>query len=67
MVVSELIESITTMPEKFAEVATQGVVEGFLVAMGAVLVGVPVAFFGILVLGAIVELILPDSVSAKHP
>lgn len=67
MVVSELIQSVIDMPDKFADVATQGPIEGFLVAMGGLLVALPLALFGILVLGAIVDLILPDSISAKYP
>lgn len=67
MVVSELIESIVDLPGEFAEVIAQGPIEAFLVGMGALLVGIPMLVFGVLVLGAVVDLIRPDSTAVRHP
>lgn len=66
-VVSRLVQSIVDMPGEFAEVAGQGPIEALLVLMGAILVGLPVAFFGVLVLGAIADLVTPESFGAEHP
>lgn len=66
-VLSRLVQSIVDMPGEFAEVAGQGPIEALLVLMGAILVGLPVAFFGVLVLGALVDLVTPESFGAEHP
>ncbi len=66
-VLSELFQSIIDMPGEFAGVATQGPIEALLVLMGGLLVVVPSAFFGILVLGAVVDLITPEKFGATHP
>lgn len=64
---TRLIDSIIDMPGEFADVATQGPIEGFLVLMGALLVGVSTTYFGVLVFGALVELVTPESFGAEHP
>jgi hypothetical protein len=66
-VLSDLIQSIVDMPAEFADIAAQGPIEAFLILMGAVLVGAPVAFFGLLVFGAVIEFITPDSSAVRHP
>jgi hypothetical protein len=66
-VLSRLVESIVDMPGEFAEVATQGPIEGLLVLSGAILVGAPLVFFSLLVLGALVDLVTPESFGATHP
>lgn len=66
-VLSELIQSIIDMPGEFADVALQGPVEAILVLSGAILVGLPLALFTYLVLGAAVDLVLPESFGASYP
>jgi hypothetical protein len=66
-VLSELIQSIIDMPGEFADVALQGPVEAILVLSGAILVGLPLLLFTYLVLGAAVELVLPESFGASYP
>lgn len=64
---SELVDSIIQMPAEFADVALQGPIEATLVLIGALLVGLPTAFFGYLVAGAAVDTVLPESFGAEHP
>jgi hypothetical protein len=66
-VISELIDSIIAMPGEFADVATQGPVEGLLVLIGALFVIVPSVALGYLTLGVVVDLLLPDSSEISHP
>ena len=66
--VSDVIDALVHAPkEEFADVAAQGPVEAFLVAMGAVLVGAPLVFFGLLVAGVVAELVLPETIAERHP
>ena len=64
---SDLIQSIIDMPGEFADIALQGPVEALLVLTGAVLVGAPLALFTYLLVGAAVELVLPESFGASYP
>lgn len=64
---TDLIESILEAPGEFIDVALQGPVEGFLVLMGALLVGGPLIFSTFLLLGVVVDLITPESFGATHP
>lgn len=64
---TDLVQSIIDMPGEFAGVMAQGPVEALLVVMGAVLVTVPAAFFAVLVAGAAIEFVVPDSVRETHP
>jgi hypothetical protein len=64
---SDLIDSIIDMPGEFADVAAQGPVEGLLVLLGALFVIVPTAYFGYLVTGALVDLVIPESFGETHP
>jgi len=66
-VLSDLIQSIIDMPGEFADVAAQGPIEGTLVLIGALLVVVPSIIFGYLVLGAVVDVVIPDSSSMSYP
>jgi hypothetical protein len=66
-VLTRLVESIVDMPGEFADVAAQGPIEALLVLSGAILVGLPVAFFGVLLLGALADLVTPESFGAEHP
>jgi hypothetical protein len=64
---TDLIEDTLAMPGEFADVATQGPIEGILLALGALLILGASAVFGVLTLGALVELVIPDSTGATHP
>ena len=64
---SRFIESLIEMPAKFAEVATQGPIEGLLVLFGALFVGAPLLYFGYLSTGALIAPLLPESFGAEHP
>lgn len=64
---SRFIESLIEMPAKFAEVATQGPIEGLLVLFGALFVGAPLLYFGYLSTGALLSPLLPESFGAEHP
>jgi len=66
-VLSELVQSIIDMPGEFADVALQGPVEAMLVLSGAILVGLPLVLFTYLLLGAAVELVLPESFGTSYP
>jgi len=64
---SDLVKDIVDMPGKFADVAAQGPIEGLLVHFGALFVTIPLAVFGVLVLGALVDLLTPDATAVQHP
>lgn len=64
---SRLIDSVIQAPGEFVDVATQGPAEGLLVLFGALFIGLPLGFFAILVLGALVDLVTPESFGATHP
>ncbi len=67
-IVSDVVDALVHAPRKeFADVAAQGPVEAFLVAMGAVLVGAPLLVLGVLVAGAAAELVVPDAIGERHP
>ncbi|MFW6434760.1 MAG: hypothetical protein ACOCY1_00110 [Halovenus sp.] len=66
-VLSELVQSVIDMPGEFADVALQGPVEAILVLSGAILVGLPLLLFTYLLVGAAVELVLPESFGASYP
>lgn len=66
-ILSRFIDSLIQTPGEFADVAAQGPAEAILVLMGAILVGAPLIFFVVLVLGAAVELVMPESFGAEHP
>ena len=66
-ILSRLVDSMMEAPGEFVDVATQGPIEGLLVLFGAIFVGAPLVFFGVLVLGAAVDLVTPESFGAEHP
>jgi hypothetical protein len=67
MVLVELIDSSIDLVGEFVSVASQGPVEGFLVLISTLILAVSVGTFGILVLGAVVDLLTPGSEGATHP
>ena len=66
-ILSDLQDSAQNLPGEFADVAAQGPVESALLAMGAFLVFAPMIGFGYLVLGAVLELLRPDSSAVQNP
>jgi len=60
---TELIQSVLDMPGEFAAVATHDPLSALLVAIGGLLVLVSAGYFGILTLGAAVNLVTggPDA------
>jgi len=66
-ILSRLIEDTIAMPGKFAEVAGHDPIAAVLLLIGAVLVLFSSAVFGILSLGAVVDLIFPGSRGETHP
>lgn len=64
---TELVEDTLEVPGKFADVAAQGPIEAILVAFGALFVLGASAVFGVLTLGAVVDLLTPESMEATHP
>jgi len=66
-VIVELFGSTVEMVGRFAEIALQGPVPGLLLLVGAVLVLGASAVFGVLTLGAVVDLLKPDSPGVTYP
>lgn len=66
-VVSDLVDSFREAPGLFADVATHDPISAILVAMGGLIIAASVGAFGILVLGAVVDLLTPGSKGINHP
>ena len=64
---SKLLDSLLATPGEFIDVATAGPAEAILVLFGALFIAPPLIFFAILVLGAVVDLVTPESFGATHP
>lgn len=64
---SDLIDSIVEMPGEFAAVATNDPVSAVLVALGTLLIAFSMGVFGYLTLGALVDLVIPDSTGRAPP
>ena len=67
MVLAELVESMLEAPGQFVDIATHDPISALLVAVGGLIITVSVGFFAILVAGALVELVIPDSSEKSHP
>lgn len=61
MVIGQLLESIVRLPGEFAAVAMHDPLSALLMAVGAIFVALPVGYVGLLVLGAVAELLSPSS------
>lgn len=61
MFIEELIQSIIDMPGEFADVATADPLSAVLVAIGGLLTFAAMAVFGGLTLGAVVDLLTPET------
>jgi len=62
-----ILENLTQMVDLFGNVATSGPLSAVLVAMGALLVIGPSALLGYLAAGALVDLVIPDSLGRSPP
>jgi hypothetical protein len=58
-ILSDLLDSIVEFPSAIGEVAAQSPITAVLVAIGALLIGVSMAVFGYLSLGAAVDFVTP--------
>jgi hypothetical protein len=65
--VSQLVDSILTVPWEFLDVATRDPIAGVLVAFGALFVFASVGAFGALTLGAVLDLLTPSRVGREPP
>lgn len=63
---TDLLESIVTLPGAFADVAMQGPIAALLVGLGALFVGLAVLAGGALTIGALVDLITPTRRDRVH-
>lgn len=62
---SQLVDSIVEMPDLFADVAAVDPLSALLLVVGALLVGVSVGVFGVLSLGAVLNLVSPELESGR--
>lgn len=60
MFIRQLFQSILDMPGAFSDVATADPISGVLLAVGGIITLFAVAFFGILVLGSLIDLLTPE-------
>ncbi|MEF8813899.1 MAG: hypothetical protein V5A55_08775 [Halovenus sp.] len=67
MVLGRLVRSILETPEKFAEVAMHDPISALLVVVGAVIVLASLGVFGLLVAGAGLDLIRPETAGETYP
>ena len=63
---ARLIQSILDAPGQFAPAATQDPISAILIVFGGLFVLAASAVFGVLTLGAVVDLILPGSSGTTH-
>ena len=64
---TELIDSLVAFPSEIGAVATNSVVGAVLVATGTLLMLVSFGVLGYLTLGALVDLVIPDSTGRSPP
>ncbi len=64
---SDLVSSIVDAPGTFADIAAHDPLSAILLGIGGLLIGASVAVFGILVVGAVVELFTPSSAGKSFP
>jgi len=65
--VSELVDSALTAPEEFIDIATRDPISAVLIAFGALFVFASVGAFGVLTLGAVLDLVTPSRIGRKPP
>lgn len=64
---TELIDSLVTLPQEIAGVALSGPIPFILVVVGSLLFALSFAVFGYLALGAAVDLLVPDFSGRSPP
>lgn len=67
MVLAELLESALEAPGQFVDIAAHDPISALLLGIGGLIITASVGFFGILVAGAVVEFVVPDSTDTSHP
>lgn len=60
MFVQELLRSLTEMPGKFIEVGLHDPVSALLLVFATLILGLSLGLFGVLTLGAVVDLLRPS-------
>jgi hypothetical protein len=60
MFIRELFQSLLDMPGKFADVAMHDPLSAVVLTIGAILTTLAVAYFGLLVLGSVLDLFTPE-------
>lgn len=64
---TDLIDSLLAMPGEFAAIAGHDPLAALMLAVGAVLVTVSVGYFGLLVLGSLLNLVTPSGGGRSYP
>jgi hypothetical protein len=62
---TQLVDSIVEMPSWFADVAAVDPLSAVLLLVGALITGFSVVVFGVLSLGALVDLVIPEFDSGR--
>jgi len=65
--VSELLESIVDAGPQFLDIATRDPISAVLIAFGALFVFASVGAFGVLTLGAVLDLVTPSRIGREPP
>lgn len=63
----ELLQSISEIPAKFAPIATHDPLAATLLVIGGLIIGFAMVVFGLLSVGAVLSLILPESGGETYP
>jgi hypothetical protein len=66
-VLGALLDSVLQLPGKFLAVALSDPLSALLIVIGGLLTTASVAAFGLLSLGAIVDLVRPARIGRSHP
>jgi hypothetical protein len=61
MFIQELLQSLLDMPGRFADIALHDPLSAVLLTVGAILTTLAVAYFGLLVLGSVLDLFTPEA------
>jgi len=60
MFIRQLFQSLIDMPGQFAEIAMHDPLSAVLLTIGGIITLFSVAFFGLLVLGSVIDLLTPE-------
>jgi hypothetical protein len=61
MFIRQLFQSLLDMPGRFADIAMHDPLGAVLLTVGAILTTLSVAYFGLLVLGSVLDLFTPEA------